>query len=172
MSTPHDPDRPEFDVREAETSDVEAVSALWIELTRLHAQLDPIWAAREGAQATYQQHLCRLMARPDATVQVAASTDLLVGYTAALVARPNPTIKRPPYGLLLDLMVAEAWRLRGVGTRLVRAIESWCRERGLGRLELNVATANPDALRFWRRLGFQGYSQLFFRELSTVTCQL
>ena len=165
MSIPQDPDGPDVEVREAETSDVEAVSVLWVELTRLHAQLDPIWAAREGAQATYQDHLCRLMARPDTTVQVAVASNLVVGYTAALVARPNPTVKRPSYGLLLDLMVAEGWRLRGVGTRLVQAVERWCRERGLGRLELNVAVANPDAVRFWQRLGFRPYSQLFWRDL-------
>ena len=52
------------------------------------------------------------------------------------------------------MMVAAAWRGRGVGTALVDAAIDWARERGLHKLTLSVFPHNDAAVALYRKLGF------------------
>jgi GNAT superfamily N-acetyltransferase len=52
------------------------------------------------------------------------------------------------------LMLDPRERSAGLGGRFYRAAEAWAAERGALRVLLGVLEQNPDAERFWRRLGF------------------
>jgi RimJ/RimL family protein N-acetyltransferase len=54
----------------------------------------------------------------------------------------------------VGMMVAAAWRGRGVGTALVEAAIEWARERGLHKLSLAVFPHNAAAIALYRKLGF------------------
>ena len=54
--------------------------------------------------------------------------------------------------------VASAWRGRGVGSRLITALERWAAERGLDTLCLEVIDTNVRVQRLYRRLGFMTVS--------------
>jgi GNAT superfamily N-acetyltransferase len=54
-----------------------------------------------------------------------------------------------------DLVVAQAWRRRGVGRRLLARLEHWALERDIGRLQLLADRTNVEALKFYDRLGWQ-----------------
>lgn len=56
--------------------------------------------------------------------------------------------------LLTDLVVVDAFRRRGVGTRLVEDALEQTRLRGLARLSLEVRRDNVAACRMYDRLGF------------------
>jgi len=45
-------------------------------------------------------------------------------------------------------------RRRGVGLRLLRVFQAWCRQRGVGRVFLEVREDNHAALRLYERSGF------------------
>lgn len=57
--------------------------------------------------------------------------------------------------LLTDLVVVEAFRRLGVGTRLVEDALEQTRRRGLARLSLEVRRDNVAAVRMYTRLGFE-----------------
>jgi ribosomal protein S18 acetylase RimI-like enzyme len=61
--------------------------------------------------------------------------------------------RTPRNTYLVDIALLPQWRGRGVGTRLIRALQDDVRMRG-GELTLNVDRTNPDAERLYRRLGF------------------
>lgn len=50
-----------------------------------------------------------------------------------------------------DVVVAATHRGRGVGARLLHALEHWCRERGAHRMQLVADRDNLHALRFYAR---------------------
>ena len=50
--------------------------------------------------------------------------------------------------------VAPAWQGRGVGSRLIGAMQAWAFDQGIAILSLEVVDANAGALGLYRRLGF------------------
>jgi ribosomal protein S18 acetylase RimI-like enzyme len=53
-----------------------------------------------------------------------------------------------------ELYVRPAWRDRGIGNRLLDAMETRCREAGIVALHLEVDHDNPDGRRLYAKRGF------------------
>ena len=81
-------------------------------------------------------------------------TGALVG-TAALVA-PHPDGPYPWIGLLL---IDGTRQRQGLGTEAATAVEQALAEEGWTEIRLSVMRANPDARRFWERLGYAVYGE-------------
>jgi ribosomal protein S18 acetylase RimI-like enzyme len=47
------------------------------------------------------------------------------------------------------------YRNRGLGTKMIQVVEDFLRQRKFSRLTLNVARDNTDAIRLYKRLGYQ-----------------
>jgi ribosomal protein S18 acetylase RimI-like enzyme len=69
------------------------------------------------------------------------------------------------FGRVSDIVVAEAYRGRGIGRALLTEAESLTRSRGLRRLRLSVLAGNRNALAAYERFGFKHYSSTMIKEL-------
>jgi GNAT superfamily N-acetyltransferase len=94
-----------------------------------------------------------LLERDDALLLVAEIEGEAIGMCS--VQTLISTAEGGAVGLLEDLVVAEGWRGRGVGRRLLAAAEAWAGERGLTRLQLLADVDNRPALDFYNLLGWQ-----------------
>jgi len=56
---------------------------------------------------------------------------------------------------LYSFRIKPPYRNHGLGSRMMRGIEEVLTSRHFSRLTLNVARDNPDAIRLYKRLGFQ-----------------
>lgn len=67
--------------------------------------------------------------------------------------------------LVEDFVVTESERGRGLGKKLIRAVEAWGREKGAKRFQLLADRDNAEALEFYRRQGWarSGLTYLFKR---------
>ena len=63
------------------------------------------------------------------------------------------------YGWVRNLAVAEAWRGKGIGTVLLQHVFSQFYRRGQPRIGLGVDGNNPDAYRFYERVGMMQVRQ-------------
>jgi alkylated DNA nucleotide flippase Atl1/GNAT superfamily N-acetyltransferase len=90
-------------------------------------------------------------ASPAAEVLMAFAGEQAVGF--ALFFTSFSTFVGKPGIYLEDLFVLPAWRGRGVGSRLFRAVARVTVERNSGRLEWAVLDWNDPALNFYRKLG-------------------
>ena len=97
--------------------------------------------------------LARLLAEPArAGVLVAERGGAVIGMvTAQLVVS---TAEGGASAWVEDMVVAEAERGRGIGRRLLEAIEAWAAARGASRLQLLADRENAPALAFYARLGW------------------
>ena len=56
---------------------------------------------------------------------------------------------------VLSIAVAPDARRRGIGTRMMEAVEAICRDRGVSTIRLEVSTRNLGAMEMYRRLGYR-----------------
>ena len=82
------------------------------------------------------------------------------------VAVSIPKLDRRTGFLFIDeLAVAEAWRRRGVGRKLIEHAVRLAEERGLAGVRLLASPTNTAAQRFYTALGFTSHETLFFERL-------
>jgi GNAT superfamily N-acetyltransferase len=67
------------------------------------------------------------------------------------------------HGTVTDLIVAEAWRGRGIGRVLLEEAERLTREAGYKRLTIGVLAANAAAERTYRAFGFKPYVSILVK---------
>jgi RimJ/RimL family protein N-acetyltransferase len=103
------------------------------------------WTGREG------DHLRELEEKGAGVYFLALDGERIIGFLGAFTgwfARNRGVVYIAHVGLRAE------YRGRRIGGRLFDAVESWARERGAHRLELQVAVGNAPALALYRRQGF------------------
>ncbi len=142
-------------VRSATPADLE-------ELVRLLGLLFSVEADFQPEPERQRRGLELMLAEPERRrVFVAEQAGAVVGMvTAQLVVS---TAEGAPSALVEDMVVAEAARGRGVGRRLIQALEAWARARGATRLQLLADRDNLGALRFYERMGWRATQLVCWR---------
>ena len=153
------------ETRRATRADLAAVTALWIELTRHHAAVDPHFALRAGADAEVQRLLGAQLRDPDTAIFVAGDGGAISGFAIACVRAAPPIHAETCRAEISDLYVAPARRRRGCGRALVDVATRWAQGRGAERIEVNVSPRNPEAQAFWRAAGYGEHMSVLHRRL-------
>ena len=79
----------------------------------------------------------------------------LDGQVVGTVSMGGHGFQRPGSLRLFALDVGAAFRRRGVGTALVKAVEAMASGRALDEVNLEVAVCNRDVIRLYERLGYR-----------------
>jgi len=142
-------------IRPVEPRDAAAIARLWQLLTDYHVALDPrLPGATEGAAERYAARLIERRNDPSTLTLVAEVDGEVVGYVLGAIVDLHPDLfERVDAGFIADIFVDPAWRGRGIARELVTTLNRWFARRGVDRVELQVATRNPDGLRFWEAMG-------------------
>lgn len=146
---------------------VEAIVRLWEQLAALHAVLDPFYATCEGAAGNFETHLRQAIAAEDFLVLACISEGTVAGYALSSVEQHPPVVECRMFGHIDDLVVDVAFRRRGAGTLLVSWTIEWFEQRGIDRIELEVAETNGPGLAFWRTIGFTDFQRIMVRRADT-----
>ncbi|MEZ4219082.1 MAG: GNAT family N-acetyltransferase [Myxococcota bacterium] len=167
-------------MRDARANELDRVAALWTAITEHHAALDPFFTQRRDARAERELRalLAALHRDPDARILVyeraaiaggaAAARDAvggdappaagraidLPGLCIVRVDRAPPILQETERGEITDVGVREDARRQGIARALVDAALDWLRERGVARVEIQVAVGNREGQAFWRAMGF------------------
>jgi GNAT superfamily N-acetyltransferase len=100
---------------------------------------------------SYWEDLTRSVTPPGPHVMfLACDGDTLCGMAYGFLDR-----ERTEAGRVGGMWVAPAWRRRGVGRMLLRAVANWASERGLRRLGLWAPSHSPAAIALYRQAGFR-----------------
>lgn len=151
--------------RRAGGADRSDVARLWLALTRHHAERDPLFALRPGAEAEVLRLVGAQLRDPATAIFVAGPRGGLGGFASVHVAHAPPIHRETLRAEISDLFVAPAWRRGGWGRALVDAATRWAAERGAPRVEVRVAARNPEGQAFWRALGYAEHMDVLERRL-------
>jgi RimJ/RimL family protein N-acetyltransferase len=150
----------DYVIRPAHPRDAEALVGLAEEI----ASEPPGWLISDGHWRTVgdeRRYLRALRRYRDAAVFVAETDDGVVG-RLSLGRDPHPASRHVAD---LGLMVAIAWRRRGIGRALLAQAVDWAREVGVRKLELHVFPHNEPAIALYEDFGFrrEGYRKEHYR---------
>jgi GNAT superfamily N-acetyltransferase len=81
------------------------------------------------------------------------------------IDRAPPILVEVERAQITDLFVVESLRRQGLARGLVAAALDWVRGRRVERVEVRVASGNPEGQAFWRSLGFSDLMDVLHRRL-------
>ena len=92
--------------------------------------------------------LVGFMGQRNAKTWVAEAGEEIVGFVVA-----ERQLRQ--VGHIITIDVIKSWRRRGVGARLMEAVEDWVRQQGLRLVHLETAADNLPAQRFYQARGYE-----------------
>jgi RimJ/RimL family protein N-acetyltransferase len=159
------PDRPPAPVRvrPAVATDRDAVRALWRALEEAQGRFR-LFPVAGDASERLERSFHRALSSEDERWVIAEDGGETVGMAHLEVVRPSKMSDEAVVELG-RVVVAEAWRGRGVATAMLRAAEEFAAGRGVRVLEARVFAANEASLGFWDRSGFEAFLNTLVRRL-------
>lgn len=148
----------QISVRPATAGDAEPIAHLYEELHEAE------WGGNPPFPIAFEAFLdeVRTVLASDATrIVVATSGGTVIGTARVELASR-------PYGPIAEIrrvVVTQAFRRRGVATRLMAAAEEAARALGTGNLRLSVVSSNQDARRLYERLGYEEFAIRYRKRL-------
>jgi GNAT superfamily N-acetyltransferase len=143
-----------IEIRKARKDDLGEIVELWKEFMDFHRDRDRFFTRSHDGHTRFRRYVGDNLRDPAWLVLVAIEADRPVGYLMATVLEYPPVFKIKRHGFVQDVAVTEVARRHGVASALFERAEHWFRQRGLSRIELNVAAANGVSQSFWRKMGF------------------
>ena len=145
----------------ARDDELPTVVELTLAVERQHEAYWPLrWQLRPNREAGWLGWLRRHVADPDMLIVVARDETAqggarVVGALLADIEDEMPIYTYSRYAFIHDVAVREAYRGRGIGTRLLREAVAWARQRGVDQIRLMAAEQNEGARKLFARAGFR-----------------
>ncbi|MDD5251336.1 MAG: GNAT family N-acetyltransferase [Patescibacteria group bacterium] len=162
----------EVSIREYEDRDAAAVAELLARLQDFIAQIDQLKQYvpyEEFDKEKYFQMQFKTVQEKSGRILVAESDGAVVGAIAGFFKNEDCDEQVECYrrrrAYVSDLLVAEAHRGKGVGERLMAAMEEYFRSQKCDYIALTCMAANGDAHRFYERHGYEDYSVRMVKKL-------
>lgn len=107
----------------------------------------------EFSEEQVEQNIRRLIGSPENLLLVAVDQDdEVIGF---IHANNHDPIYAPPMKDVVALAVDPEYRKRGLGRRLLQAVEDWARETGAKGVRTNAAVSHKSALSFYKENGYE-----------------
>ncbi len=138
-------------------ADYPQLCPLFEELDRHHREARPAQFRAPDGPARSEGLIRGLIEGRDSTILVACRREGPVGLAVLIERQVPPSMVRPPRRIVEvdNLVVTVVCRGQGIGTALLRAAETWARERRAETLELGVHEFNAGAVGFYQSWGME-----------------
>lgn len=161
-------------VRAAKPADLSALCALFIEFHDFNLCGVPDRLARSNSLGGFdcvrlEANLRHLINTHGCNILVAESGGVLLGLAEIYIRQTSEgtAVAQRIYGHLQSLIVTEAARGRGVGQRLLRAVEAWADARGASELQIDCWEFAAGPLGFYEREGYRTLTRTLVRALTS-----
>lgn len=159
-------------IRLASTHDFKALCKLYVEFHEFHVREVPDRLLSLGSAASYDcaklyPNLEKIIQNSEAALFLAEIAHHPVGLAEVYVrqdeANSAKVVRR--YGHLQSLMVQEAYRHQGIGTRLLEAVEQWARQQGATEMQLDIWEYAGGPLHFYEHFNYRTLRRTLVRDL-------
>jgi ribosomal protein S18 acetylase RimI-like enzyme len=152
-------------LRTATIDDLNSLVELWWESAHYHQDLDPRFQYSADAENATREFMSKQIESEKGCFWVALIEDDIVGYIEVMMIERPPIFVHRKIGHIGSIYVKAKARRKGIGKSLWKLARDWLVEKGFPTIHLGVASRNPIALEFWKKLNF---SEIMIRlELET-----
>ena len=147
--------------------EVADLDAAWPKLRALFKEFESYNQAFEPRElvADWEGRLkLRFRLHKDRLILIARDSDDFAGCLITVVRR-DEGLAADVFAYLSYAFIRPQYRAQGIGTRLLKQAEDWCRDRGARRIELDVFIENALGVRFWSHAGFRPHSTTMRKQL-------
>lgn len=103
------------------------------------------------SQSTEISNIEHFITSPTNTIFVAESNNELVGYATV----QTESLARARHEVQFTMGVVRYFRDKGLGQALINAVEAWCLNRHIRRIEVSVVPENTVAVTLFKNAGYQ-----------------
>lgn len=142
-----------MNVRKAVLADKSKVAELYKNLFTESAKMQPLFYKEAEIEDDF---LTKVIKDDSAALFVAEEAGCIVGFVLALeeATQPFGCVRRLKYAYLLDIIVKEEYRGKGITAGLVECVKIWAKEKGLHHISLTVLEENERAIASYEKEGF------------------
>lgn len=157
-------------IRKAEAADLEQIEELWIQLTDYMHSLDRRhWQRAADGPTKVRQWMEQSLSEAQRVVFVAEKAGTVLGYGHCLLKKGPPPMRPRLEAFITDFVVDEQARGKGIGSKLLEALESWSIAQGAEAITLSVAARNELGRAFWGSKGFEHWTSTMWKPLGKAT---
>jgi ribosomal protein S18 acetylase RimI-like enzyme len=141
-------------IRELKEEDLPQVKAIFGEFVAYHQQWDAIFEKIASASEMWGDYVYGSHTQDESCrVLIAERGGHIVGYCMGRIAQKPPIYQARTIGEIRNIAVKEGHKRQGIGGKLFTTIREWFTEHNVDHIEIEAATANPQSVGFWGKMG-------------------
>ncbi|MGY5881308.1 MAG: GNAT family N-acetyltransferase [Candidatus Thorarchaeota archaeon] len=145
----------EYDFRAATMDDIEALVQMWCESAHYHEEIETRFKYSSDVDEWTTKYFSNQLPKDSFTIFIASKDAEGVGFVEVQVMEKPPIHAQRRVGYVCSMFVKPQCRRKGIGSHLWGMAHDWLMKQKVSKFQLAVAAMNPDALEFWKKLGFQ-----------------
>ncbi|MCX6771310.1 MAG: GNAT family N-acetyltransferase [Candidatus Micrarchaeota archaeon] len=134
-----------FCIRKAQKVDVPAIIREWEWLQRESRAYSPALQLKPNFKTIYRKYLAKRLKARNALVLVATKKDRVVGHAVANLMGVFAVFVIDKEAYVEELFVERPYRRKGIGTKLLAAVQAWAKRKGVRQLSIMTNTENTRA---------------------------
>ncbi|MFW6375751.1 MAG: GNAT family N-acetyltransferase [Thermoplasmatota archaeon] len=146
-----------INIRKAEKNDIPKLAELWYKLASMHEDMMDGYELSKNPKKEWVEFILNNYDKKSMITFMADEDDSLVGFVTVIIRERPGIFKDTKVGMILDLIVDENKRNRGIGSALVDRAEKWIKSKGVSVGVLTVTPENKNAVNFWEKKGYSTY---------------
>jgi ribosomal protein S18 acetylase RimI-like enzyme len=148
----------ELEIRKAKEEDLDEIIGQWKDFMDYHTSFDRFWTRSERGHEKVYTFIRSILNKPDFQVLVATLGQRIIGYQISQIQEHPPILQRTRYCLVNDIAIEKEFRGKGIGSMMFAKVKKWAKSKGVDRMELQVASGNLRAIRFYEKQGMKPYT--------------
>ena len=156
-------------IREAKQSDIEPMVTIWKQYI---SNTEPFFdqfvnekSLDENSIINYKTSLLEYFNDDRKFCLVSRIDDQITGYIYGEIL-DNKSIFRNQIGYIVDLMIDNKFRRKGLGVNLLNSAKSWFSKNKIKKISIQVRSENNVAIQFWEKLGFEERIKKMYLDLN------
>jgi ribosomal protein S18 acetylase RimI-like enzyme len=146
------------EIRKANESDLNGMIELWKDFMDYHIAFDRFWTRSDHGHESAYNYIKSILDEDNVQVLVASMGNRIIGYQISQILEHPPVLQKTRYCLVNDIAIDDKYRGRGIGSEMFEEVKKWAKQKGVDRMELQVASGNEKAIRFYEKQGMKPYS--------------